>query len=195
MRKTVLVLVLTVLAALAGASPASAAKPSGGALAGTLTLEPTTLATSIGPVTVSGSVTGRLTQFSTDGSGNIIASGTASGTLTATSATYGTLTLNVTQATVDVVVAGVDANCQTGTATVSSVTGSISVSGTLTYTYNGITISVPFSATIPISVGSFSVTATTPRQRAVVCDLARLLANASSDQALLDKLRQLLRRV
>src|SRR5215213_3148685 len=96
MRTTVGALLAALLAALVLASPASAAKPTGGSFTPMLTVEPTVIQVDGFTFTVSGTVTADVTRFKLDEQGNLLAVATLSGTLTVSEPTLGAVTIDVT---------------------------------------------------------------------------------------------------
>jgi hypothetical protein len=188
MRKTVGVLLAAVLAALALASPASAAKT--GSLPTTLTVDPTVIQVDGYTFTVSGTVTANVTQFKLDEQGNLVAVATLSGTLTVTEPTLGTATIDVT-GTRAVLHAKVQADCS-GHLHI-DFQGVLRLNATVTFTdaTTGATTTETIKKTVPLH-GSLNFTAQTQEQRALICDVSHLLRSGASVQEVVDKLKQLL---
>jgi hypothetical protein len=188
MRKTVGVLLAAVLAALALASPASAAKT--GSLPTTLTVDPTVIQVDGYTFTVSGTVTANVTQFKLDEQGNLVAVATLSGTLTVTEPTLGTATIDVT-GTRAVLHAKVQADCS-GHLHI-DFQGVLRLNATVTFTdaTTGATTTETIKKTVPLH-GSPNFTAQTQEQRALICDVSHLLRSGASVQEVVDKLKQLL---
>jgi hypothetical protein len=184
MRKTVGVLLAAVLAALALASPASAAKT--GSLPTTLTVDPTVIQVDGYTFTVSGTVTANVTQFKLDEQGNLVAVATLSGTLTVTEPTLGTATIDVTGTR-----AKVQADCS-GHLHI-DFQGVLRLNATVTFTdaTTGATTTETIKKTVPLH-GSLNFTAQTQEQRALICDVSHLLRSGASVQEVVDKLKQLL---
>jgi len=188
MRKTVCVLLAAVLAALALASPASAAKT--GPLPTTLTVDPTVIQVDGYTFTVSGMVTANVTQFKLDEQGNLVAVATLSGTLTVTEQTLGTATIDVT-GTRAVLHAKVQADCS-GHLHI-DFQGVLRLNATFTFTdaTTGATTTETIKKTVPLH-GSLNFSAQTQEQRALICDVSHLLRSGASVQEVVDKLKQLL---
>jgi hypothetical protein len=188
MRKTVGVLLAAVLAALALASPASAAKT--GSLPTMLTVDPTAIQVDGYTFTVSGTVTANVTQFKLDEQGNLVAVATLSGTLTVTEPTLGTATIDVT-GTRAVLHAKVQADCS-GHLHI-DFQGVLRLNATVTFTdaTTGATTTETIKKTVPLH-GSLNFTAQTQEQRALICDVSHLLRSGASVQEVVDKLKQLL---
>src|SRR5829696_7519090 len=188
MRKTVCVLLAAVLAALALASPASAAKT--GPLPTTLTVDPTVIQVDGYTFTVSGMVTANVTQFKLDEQGNLVAVATLSGTLTVTEQTLGTATIDVT-GTRAVLHAKVQADCS-GHLQI-DFQGVLRLNATFTFTdaTTGATTTETIKKTVPLH-GSLNFSAQTQEQRALICDVSHLLRSGASVQEVVDKLKQLL---
>jgi hypothetical protein len=188
MRKTVGVLLAAVLAALALASPASAAKT--GSLPTTLTVDPTVIQVDGYTFTVSGTVTANVTQFKLDEQGNLVAVATLSGTLTVTEPTLGTATIDVT-GTRAVLHAKVQADCS-GHLHI-DFQGVLRLNATVTFTdaTTGATTTETIKKTVPLH-GSLNFSAQTQEQRALICDVSHLLRSGASVQEVVDKLKQLL---
>src|SRR5829696_8431053 len=187
MRKTVCVLLAAVLAALALASPASAAKT--GPLPTTLTVDPTVIQVDGYTFTVSGMVTADVTQFRLDEQGNLVAVATLSGTLTVTEPTLGTATIDVGGTRV-VLHAKVQADCS-GHLQI-DFQGVLRLNATVTFTdATGATTTETIKKTVPLH-GSLDFTAQTQQQRALICDVSHLLRSGDSVQEIVDKLNQLL---
>ena len=188
MRKTVGVLLAAVLAALALASPASAAKT--GSLPTTLTVDPTVIQVDGYTFTVSGTVTANVTQFKLDEQGSLLAVATLSGTLTVTEPTLGTATIDVTGTRV-VLHAKVQADCS-GHLHI-DFQGVLRLNATVTFTStSGATTTVTIRKTVRLR-GSLDFTAQTQEQRALICDITHLLKSGASLQEVVDTLSQLLR--
>jgi hypothetical protein len=185
MRKTCGVVLAAVLAALVLASPASAAKPTGGSFTTTLTVAPTL----IGTTTVSGTVTANVTQFKLDQNGHLVAIATLSGQLTATDPLLGTGTIDVTGTRV-VLNAQVTADCS-GHLHI-DLEAVLQLNLTVTLTSSTGTTTLTLSATLAVQA-SLDVTFQTPQQQSLICDISTLLGNGASLQAVVDKLNTLLR--
>jgi hypothetical protein len=191
-RLLVLAAVAVVAAAAALASPASAAKPAGGSFTTTLTVAPTTVAVDGYRVTVSGSLTATVTQFKVDSNGHLVAVATVSGTLTATEPTLGTASITITKVGV-VLNAQVQADCS-GHLQI-DFHGVLQIDATVVFTAtDGTVTSLDVHKTVPLQ-GSLRYTAITQQQKSLICDIATLLQNPSSVNALVDKLNTLLKTV
>jgi hypothetical protein len=193
LRRFVAIVAMAVIAATAAfVAPASAAKPVGGSFTTTLDVPPTTVTVDDYTITVSGSLTATVTQFKVDSNGHLIAVATVSGTLTATEPTLGTATITITNLRV-VLNAHVTADCA-GHLKV-DFTGAVQVDATIVFTdLNGASTTIDLHKTVPLH-GTLTYTATTQQQQSLICDIATLLGNRSSVNALVDKLNTLLKQL
>jgi len=188
------IFVAVVAATAAVVSPATAAKPAGGTFTTTVTISPTLIPITVGGVpynvTVSGALDVAVTQFQVQ-DGDLVGVATVSGTLTASEPTLGTATLTIENLRV-VLNADVDAYCS-GRLQV-DLQGVLQFGATLTLTtLGGESVSVPLSETIPRHY-SFSFTATNQQLQSIICDIATLLKNGASTNALVDKLNTILKK-
>ena len=181
----VLAALTVAVAAPAAASPADAT----GSFTTTLSVDPTTIETSIGAVTVSGSVTAEVTQFRVDESGRLVAVATLSGSVSATTA-RGTVTVDFDRARV-VLRASLQANCSGQLNINFNAVAQVNATVTVTNAGGRVLETFQISETFPLH-GSLSFTAQTEEQRALICEISQLLQTHASAKALVDKLNTLL---
>ncbi len=189
MKLRVALLALVLAGTLGVAGPAAAAPPVGGSFTTTLTVDPTL----IDSTTVSGSVTANVTQFRLNQQGHLVAVATLSGTLTATHPVLGTATFDISGSRV-VLNAQITADCS-GHLHI-DFTGVLQLDATVTLTTTtGDVTTKTLRGTLPLRRGSLDFTAQDPAQRALICNISKLLSSRASGQALVDKLNTLLRRI
>ena len=193
-RSLVLVAMAVIAATAAFVAPANAAKPVGGSFSTTLVLAPTVIPVTVDGLnftfTVSGSLDASVNHFQVSG-GHVVAVATASGTLTVTEPTLGNATITVTSARL-VLNARVTADCS-GQLRI-DLTGVLQVNATVQFTILGVSEAIQINETVPLNA-SLSYMATTQQQQSLICDIATLLGNRSSPNALADKLNTLLKRL
>ena len=193
-RSLVLVAMAVIAATAAFVAPANAAKPVGGSFSTTLVVVPTVVPVTVDGLnftfTVSGSLDATVNRFQVS-DGRVLAVGTASGTLTVTEPTLGSATITVTNARL-VLTAQVTADCS-GNLRI-DLRGVLQLDATVQFTILGVSATIPINETVPLNA-SLSYMATTQQQQSLICDIATLLGNRSSPNALADKLNTLLKRL